>query len=122
MAIPKRIKELTALALKDRVLTYKERKTIVQEISPRHTVFLFCSCVFGTFGTQRKGYFPVPVVFLPGGFDYQKYQRQTDTIYGESDEAKKLLADYAAEIEGYKKNRFKNRILLALVFAVVLSI
>ena len=53
---------------------------------------------------------------------YQKYQRQTDTIYGESDEAKKLLADYAAEIEGYKKNRSKNRILLALVFAVVLSI
>lgn len=53
---------------------------------------------------------------------YQKYQRQTDTIYGESDEAKKLLTDYAAEIEGYKKNRSKNRILLALVFAVVLSI
>ena len=69
MAIPKRIKELTALALKDRVLTYKERKTIVQEISPRHTVFLFCSGVFGNFGTQRKGYFPVPVIFLPGGFD-----------------------------------------------------
>jgi len=52
---------------------------------------------------------------------YEKYQRQVATIYGENPEAKKLLATYATEINGYKQARVKNsKKLAALMVSVFL--
>lgn len=53
---------------------------------------------------------------------YEKYQRQVATIYGENPEAKKLLATYATEINGYKQARVKNSKKLAALMVSVLLI
>ena len=53
---------------------------------------------------------------------YEKYQRKVATIYGENPEAKKLLASYATEIDGYKQARVKNRKKLAALMVSVLLI
>ena len=59
--------------------------------------------------------------FYKALYTYEKYHRQTDTIYGDSKEAKDLLAEYAGEIESYKKNRSKNRNILVLIFVVLMA-
>ena len=48
----------------------------------------------------------------------QQYQRQIDTIYGKDAEAKQLLAEYAKEINSYKRLRNRNRNLLVLLFVL----
>ena len=52
----------------------------------------------------------------------EQYQRQIDTIYGKDAEAKQLLADYAKEIDAYKKVRNRNRNLLTLMFVMLLAL
>ncbi len=54
--------------------------------------------------------------------NYEKYSRQIDTLYGDSREAKKLLADYAEIIDVYKKARLKHRNKLAALYVVLLLI
>ena len=53
---------------------------------------------------------------------YENYQRQTATIYGANPEAQRVLADFSAEIVGYKKSRSRNRNTIAVLMVVVLLI
>ena len=53
---------------------------------------------------------------------FEMFQRQVDTIYGDSREAKQRLAEYAAEINVYKTTRAKCRRQLAALFIGLLAI
>ena len=54
--------------------------------------------------------------------DYEMYARQTDTLYGDNAEARKLLDNYSSEIEGYKLSRKKNRKNIAILTLCLLAL
>ena len=60
--------------------------------------------------------------FYKGLHEYEMYSRQTETIYGDNAEAKKLLADYAGEIDVYKKLRSQNRNRLSILILCLLVV
>lgn len=55
-------------------------------------------------------------MYYNGLHDYEMYSRQTDTLYGNSDEAKTLLYSYASEIKRHKANRTSNRNKITVFF------
>ncbi|MBQ1697587.1 MAG: zinc ribbon domain-containing protein [Bacteroidales bacterium] len=59
-------------------------------------------------------------VYFDAMHAYERYQRQVSTIYGAHPEAKKLLEDYAAEIDDFKKVRNRNRALLAALMVAIM--
>lgn len=66
---------------------------------------------------QRSDFF-----FYKGLHEYEMYSRQTETIYGDNAEANKLLADYAGEIDVYKKLRSQNRNRLSILILCLLVV
>ncbi|MBO4772100.1 MAG: zinc ribbon domain-containing protein [Bacteroidales bacterium] len=54
--------------------------------------------------------------------NYEMYARQTETIYGDNAEARKLLDNFSSEIEGYKKSRSKNRKNIAILTLCLLAL
>ena len=61
-------------------------------------------------------------MYYNGLHDYEMYSRQTDTLYGNSDEAKTLLYSYAAEIKRHKANRTSNRNKITAIFVAWLIV
>ena len=61
-------------------------------------------------------------VFYEALYSYEKYQRQIETLYGESQEARQVLAGFAAEIDSYKKQRSKHRNLMAVPMIILMTI
>lgn len=48
-------------------------------------------------------------------YSYEKYQRQIDSLYGDSMEAKQMLDNFSSEIDNYKRTRNRNRLLLSVM-------
>ena len=61
-------------------------------------------------------------VFYEALYSYEKYKRQIETLYGESQEAKQVLAGFATEIDGYKKQRSRHRILVTVPMLALMTI
>ena len=61
-------------------------------------------------------------VFYEALYSYEKYQRQIETLYGESQEARQVLAGFAAEIDSYKKQRSKHRNLITVPMLALMTI
>ena len=61
-------------------------------------------------------------VFFNSLHSYRKYTRLIDTLYGDDAEAKKMLSDFDAEINGVKKSRAVNRNILTILMIVLLLI
>jgi hypothetical protein len=52
----------------------------------------------------------------------EMYLRQTDTIYGDNNEARQLINDLSSEIEKIKKQRTKNRNTITVLFSVLMLV
>lgn len=86
-------------------------------------VFLIISIVF--LFASFKNNSPVEVaneVFYEALNNEVMYLRQTDTIYGENKEARKLINDLSNEIKIIKNKRNKNRLMITTLFLVLMSI
>ncbi len=106
-------------------------------------VMLIASVLFLLFVRQRTNYYkdvfndysilwnlgketsPLEVadyIFFSSLHSYRKYARLIDTLYGDDAEAKKILADFDAEINEVKKSRSSNRNILTILVIVLLLI
>ena len=61
-------------------------------------------------------------VFFSSLHSYRKYARLINTLYGDDAEAKKILADFDAEINDAQKRRSANRNILTILVVVLLLI
>jgi len=75
--------------------------------------------------SMQKGDSPVQVAdkeYYSAINSYEMYSRQTDTLYGENYDAKKLLENYSGEINKIKKMRSTNRSIITSLFLLMMAV